>query len=311
MENSKGSERRSLGKRKPFFDTTNLIPAAATKLSSTLSEKPQFLSPIRDTPVQSSLLTSETSKTSTSKVDSNSSTSNASIRASNFRTPSRTHRSTPTGKVNGATNEKLIVYSTRGTTAKRKNGATDLFGFSPVLRTQDLATDLKGKGKAKAAPDNFPTMQKMKGKENVTALNLEKSKGLRRDKEDVTVLPHIRPPLKKLMTTNTYDLTEEDVILLENVKTKRKAISTAYSSSADKPIINKFRDNLNKSEDTSPVKSHTERKKKRQWSSMQQTDSVTPEYDLQKEYIEKQRAYFKEVDEFELPVEEVSARDSD
>ncbi|XP_047326021.1 uncharacterized protein LOC124929664 [Impatiens glandulifera] len=271
MEIEKGSERTtqlSL-KRKPLLDTTNLIPATIfPKLSSTLSEKPQILSPIcEEFPQSSSKLTSESSNVPTSKAHCNSSASNTSIRPCKFRTSSRTIIPMLTGKGNEAIYDSLVEYSTKGSTVEKTNNkagrgigvddanvATYLFSPSPVSRTWNRKKGRKDKGKTEIASDVCLTLEKA---------NDRKSKNAE--------IPALKTP---------------DAPLPENLNTKRKAISMSRS--------NKFRDNLNTFEGTSPVKSKCKKLK-------EETDI----------FIEQQRSYFKEVDEFELTVEEASDGDSD
>lgn len=114
------------------------------------------------------------------------------------------------------------------------------------------------------------------------------------------------PSLAETKDKGKIVVTPEDFPTVEKRKEKSKGVPLPFSC----PPLPKSRhiwNGLNESGDNEPSEFHTDphmmHKKRRR---CLPRDQDTPEYNLPADFIEKQRAYFKEVDEFELLEEEIS-----
>ncbi|KAI8032391.1 hypothetical protein LOK49_LG01G01042 [Camellia lanceoleosa] len=270
-------------KRKPLSDSTNLlIPTSAIlgKLSSSLSTTTPF----------------PNSKPYNSKPYNPDTNSDTSIGSSNHNpnpsTTFKTHPSTPSplsisipGNGSEEADEPLVVYSRRQTIEKTKKKGKAVavpFTCSPLQKTNDKFESVsvscpprlktKDKGKAVAVPPSFSSLGKTKDRENAVSVPISfRSLVNTRNKGKAIAMPC--PPLSR-------------------TRRRRNEFSEAGKIG------------LPKSCKVPPAK----HKKKRCRVLLEQDVS---EHALPQEFIEEQRAYFKEVDDFELPEEEILENELD
>ncbi|GMP97098.1 hypothetical protein CsSME_00045482 [Camellia sinensis var. sinensis] len=278
-----GSPSSSSPKRKPLSDSTNLLiptPTILRKLSSSLSTTPPF----------------RNSKPYNSKPYNPDTNSDTSIGSSNHNpnpsTTFKTHPSTPSplsisipGNGSEEADEPLVVYSRRQTIEKtKKNGKAVAVPFtcSPLQKTNDKFESVsvscpprlktKDKGKAVAVPPSFSSLGKTKDRENAVSVPIS-FRSLVNTRNEGKAIATPCPPLSR-------------------TRRRRNEFNEAGKIG------------LSKSCKVPPAK----HKKKRCRVLLEQDVS---EHALPQEFIEEQRAYFKEVDDFELPEEEILENELD
>ncbi|CAL5404708.1 unnamed protein product [Camellia sinensis] len=204
--------------------------------------------------------------------------------------------------------DPLVVYSRRQTSRKTKDRGTPValpYTFSPLQKT-------KGNVNADTVPLTYPVLKKSKdkGKAAVVPFTSYLVENMRDGRKEIAT-PHSLFPLRKTKDNGKAVSMPINFPSLENTKNKRKKIDAPFSC-PPLPRTKKIRNEFNQAGDIGISKSctvpHPKCKKKR--------CRLMPEQDVSKhnlpqEFIEQQRAYFKEVDEFELPEEEISESELD
>ncbi|CAM8892204.1 unnamed protein product [Rhodiola kirilowii] len=156
---------------------------------------------------------------------------------------------------------------------------------SPVAAVKVLSRkrNLKSPGEGKYSV--------ISGKENVNEKRGGKEKEKEEERVDVESSLLSTPPVRKM----NWQIGSSSVDPM-TIYTRRSASKKNYGSSSCPPAENK-RDESFDGDDQSTSKLRTEPSKKRR---------SLPEDLISQDFIERQRAYFQEIDKFELPEEEVS-----
>lgn len=157
-----------------------------------------------------------------------------------------------------------------------------------------LLQKTKDKGKGVAVPFNCSLVNKRRDNGKATAVSISHL-GKTKDNGKAVSVPIAFPSLL-------------------NTRNKRKLIELPFSC-PPLPRTKKIRTEFNEVGDVGPSKSCTvpppKNKKKRHCLLQGQEPQDVPKSDLPQEFIELQRAYFKDIDEFELPEEEISESELD
>ncbi|CAK9135864.1 unnamed protein product [Ilex paraguariensis] len=314
------SERRSSGgsrksvRRKPLSDLSNfnLIPAyslrnlcssssaqkPSSSSSSTLFSKPPNPIPVpvpnaiskpkRNSETYNSLTNKNTKANTTNSPNSNTSVGSSNLN-NHFNAPNpsgtvqQSRPSTPpiplatksvvAGNADDEILEPLIVYNRRWSvekTVNREMSDAVPFSLASLVETKD-------KSRMIVPVENTEDIL-MVADMNLSNIPLRKEK----DKGRVIAVPSS----------------------LEKTKGKRKPVSGASTCPPLARRTRNIRNGLSKAGDIESLKSrtdpHAKHKKKRCCASQEQKDA------LPQDFIDEQRSYFKEIDEFELPEEEVS-----
>ncbi|XP_028084907.1 uncharacterized protein LOC114286021 [Camellia sinensis] len=299
-------------RRKPLSDSSNLVIPTSTilrKLSSSLSAKPPFPNP-NSKPHVSSSATKPDTKSHTSSIGSSNFKENAPNPTNIPQPPASPPLLSITNSGNGSEDafDPLVVYSRRQTSRKTKDRGTPValpYTISPLQKT-------KGNVNADTVPLTYPVLKKSKdkGKAAVVPFTSYLVENMRDGRKEIAT-PHSLFPLRKTKDNGKAVSMPINFPSLENTKNKRKKIDAPFSC-PPLPRTKKIRNEFNQAGDIGISKSctvpHPKCKKKR--------CRLMPEQDVSKhnlpqEFIEQQRAYFKEVDEFELPEEEISESELD
>ncbi|XAR71882.1 hypothetical protein NMG60_11018329 [Bertholletia excelsa] len=303
----------SSAERRPLSDSTNtLVPVSASlrKLSSFLSDGPPSPNSIPKQKLNPKPKSqSKLYRSSASKPGNNPSKSDTSIGSSNYNdnTPNadtllRPQPSTPprvsTANFGNAIEdafEDVIVYSRKQTAAKTKGKEKAVsVPFSSSLRT--------ARNNAKADKLTF------------TGSLVEKAweKEVKREKRKAVA---VTPSFDSLgITNNERKAVSKPIIGPPMVKTRNRksTIAAPFSCPPLSRTRKKCRNEFNEAEDNGLTNYCTVANQKRK----KERYSLLPEQEvsrhiLPQEFIDKQRAYFKEVDDYELPEEEVSEDELD
>ncbi|XP_052187698.1 uncharacterized protein LOC127798279 [Diospyros lotus] len=295
MEAAATQRRRSSSsaKRKPFSDTTNLVPISTVlrNLSSSLSFAPNP-NP-NSKPYHVSENKSETINSSKSNTSIGSSNYDHEFSAPNPRTVPQSRPSTRrrlsllTDRDNERedAHEPLVVYSKKRTAEKTKDKGKEVTPFScPSLKkTKDNAVE-------DAVPFTCPPLKK--GKDNGKA---------------VVLPPSFTHPGKDSGKATFVHTSTPSPVSKRNRRKENVVPLSCPLPQRNRKIWKKFNNTGDGGLSKSCLVPHPKNKKKRH-SSSQEKDFSHP---LPKEFVEKQRAYFQEVDKFELPEEEVSESELD
>ncbi|KAL6977532.1 hypothetical protein U1Q18_026331 [Sarracenia purpurea var. burkii] len=125
-----------------------------------------------------------------------------------------------------------------------------------------------------------------------------------KDKGKAVAVPFTCPPIKKANNNGKAVSLPISYPSLVNAKNKRKAIAVPFTCPPT-ARTRKIRNQHNEAGDMGLSKSHTVPPPKNKKKRCHSKDTLPPEF------IEQQRAYFKEVDEFELAEEVVSENEED
>uniref|UniRef100_A0A5B6ZNZ7 Sororin C-terminal region domain-containing protein n=1 Tax=Davidia involucrata TaxID=16924 RepID=A0A5B6ZNZ7_DAVIN len=262
-------------KRKPLSDRTNFIPTTTLRsLSSpslSLFVKPPNPNP-NPNPKPKSKPNLKPYNSSTNKPETNSSKSDTSVRSSNT---NKNNVPNPRTIAQPHPSTPPPIPPSHSSSTNAGNRTSEIFEPLVVYSRRQTAEKTKCKVMVVAVPFICPPLEKTKDKGKAVA---------------VASLP---PP--------------------ENTKNKGKAVAVSFSCPPPLRTRN-IRDELNEAVavDIGISKSctvpHPRHKKKRRCLLTEQDDSV---HALPQDFIEQQKAYFKEVDEFELPEDEVSYNEMD
>uniref|UniRef100_A0A5B7AXR9 Sororin C-terminal region domain-containing protein n=1 Tax=Davidia involucrata TaxID=16924 RepID=A0A5B7AXR9_DAVIN len=293
-------------KRKPLSDRTNLIPT--TTLRNLSSSSSLFAKPTNPNPIPK--LYPKPYISSTNKPETNSSKSDTSVGSS---TTNKNNAPNPRTVAQPQASTPPRIPPLHSSSTNPGNGNNEIFGPLVVYSRRQTVEKTRYKGKAVAVPFSCPPLDKTKDKRKTVAASfscppLEKAKG----KGKAIAAPFSCPPLEK-----TKDKGKAVAVASlpppENTKNKGKAVAVSFSCPPPLRTRN-IRDELNEAVavDIGISKSctvpHPRHKKKRRCLLTEQDDSV---HALPQDFIEQQKAYFKEVDEFELPEDEVSYNEMD
>ncbi|KAI8540187.1 hypothetical protein RHMOL_Rhmol09G0242300 [Rhododendron molle] len=330
----KPSSSLSAPPRKPLSDSTNLAISTSSvlrKLSSSLAAPPPFPNPVQK-PKPNPNGNSKPYCSSKTKPDANPSKSdNTSIGSSSHDPDSAQIAKTPTRACvadSGNRSEELIesikVYKRRETADKTKDKGkavdgpltysslrktkdsenSDAMPFSPLLqKTKDkrkavavpfdcsLADKRRDKGKAIAV--SFSHLGKTKDNGKVVSVSIAFPPLVNtRNKSKAFDMPFSCPPLPRTKKIRTYHVNASDALLYVPPLPNR----TEFNGVGDV--------GLSKSRTVPPPNNKKERR-----CLLEEPDVST--HALPQEFVELQRAYFKDVDDFELAEEEVSESELD
>ncbi|KAM7499428.1 hypothetical protein LguiA_023842 [Lonicera macranthoides] len=334
MEAEKTNSSSRSVKRKPLSDRTNIIPTSTIlKLSSPPNSIPKPSSkPCKQSTNSSKSHSSVGSSnhynnSSTTENDPKNSTRVPQIQPSTPLTKPLPHSESPnSGNGNGEISEPLVRYKRRQTAEKsRSRGEPVAIPFASLLekpnndkRKLDSVVlswapveKTKDKGKAIAVPLDIPAIMKTKDKGKAIDVPFSvPAFGKTKDKGKAVDLPLNFPPREKISNGKAVDKNFSSHSKARSVAMpvehptleKRNDRSAAFSSSP----LPRTRSIWNEPDEAGDIglpkfqtDPHLKDKKKRRT----KDDS---KYDLPRDFVEQQRAYFKEIDEFELPVEEAS-----
>uniref|UniRef100_A0A5B6ZRY2 Sororin C-terminal region domain-containing protein n=1 Tax=Davidia involucrata TaxID=16924 RepID=A0A5B6ZRY2_DAVIN len=272
-------------KRKPLSDRTNFIPTTTLRsLSSpslSLFVKPPNPNP-NPNPKPKSKPNLKPYNSSTNKPETNSSKSDTSVRSSNTnknnvpnpRTIAQPHPSTPPP-----------IPPSHSSSTNAGNRTSEIFEPLVVYSRRQTAEKTKCKVMVVAVPFICPPLEKTKDKGKAVSVSIS------------------GPPLEKMKKKGKAVAVPFNRFPLVNTKNKGKAVAVP-SSCPPLPGTRNIRDELNEAVDIGLSKSCTvpygKHKKKRHCLFPEQDVS---DFALPQGFIEQQKAYFKGVDEFELPEE--------
>ncbi|KAM7504526.1 hypothetical protein LguiB_003430 [Lonicera macranthoides] len=283
---------------------------------------------------------------STTENDPKNSTRVPQIQPSTPLTKPLPHSESPnSGNGNGEIIEPLVRYKRRQTAEKSRSKGEPVaipfasllekpnndkrkldsvvLSWAPVEKTKDKGKSIavpsnipnvgitKDKGKAIAVPLDIPAIMKTKDKGKAIAVPFSvPAFGKTKDKGKAVDLPLNFPPREKISNGKAVDKNFSSHSKARSVAMpvepstleKRNDRSAAFSNSP----LPRTRSIWNEPDEAGDIglpkfqtDPHLKDKKKRRT----KDDS---KYDLPRDFVEQQRAYFKEIDEFELPVEEAS-----
>ncbi|XP_058182989.1 uncharacterized protein LOC131300942 isoform X1 [Rhododendron vialii] len=301
-------------RRKPLSDSTNVvIPTSSVlrKLSSSLAAPPPFPNPVQK-PKPNPNANSKPYSSSKTKPDTNPSKSDTSIGSSSYNPNSAQIAKTPT----------------RASVADSGNKSEEVFESIKVYKRRETADKTKDKGKAVDGPLTYSSVRKTKDSENSDAMPfsplLQKTKDKRKEVAvpfDCSLVDKRRDKGKAIAVSFSHLGKSKDngkavsvpiaFPSLVNTRNKSKAFDMPFSC-PPLPRTKKIWTEFNGVGDVGLSKSRTvppPNNKKKRRCLLEERDVST--HDLPQEFVELQRAYFKDVDDFELAEEEVSESELD
>ncbi|XP_059669724.1 uncharacterized protein LOC132314981 [Cornus florida] len=295
------AERSRAVKRKPLSDRTNLNPTTFRDHSSSLFVKPPKSNPItkskpknKPNPKPYNPSTNGPDNSSSKSFTSGGSSNNDRNNTANPRTIRKPHSSVP-------------VCSERETAKKTKNK-----GKAIAVSSNCHLERSKDKGKAVAVPFGCTTLERTNDKKKEVAVTcacppLEKTEDIGK----AIAMHSSCSPLEKSKDKGKAVAMSFVCLNIENMGNEGKSIDARFSCPPLQTTRN-IREELNKSDDIGLYKSFTvprPKHKKKRYCLLPEQD--ISEHAAPQDFIEQQRAYFKEIDEFELPEEEVSCDELD